>query len=468
MLVYTRWDYVDRDTNVAHHMWTCFPDGRDPRSFHGNYPQRRESRPWMEMNIRAIPGSPKFVASTGAHHGHEFGSLVMIDPRVEDDNAMSQITRLTPDTPFPEAEGGKKNVSLYSRYGTPWPLSEDDYLCVYDPEAKNRGIYWIDRFGNKELLYRDQEISCVSPIPLQPRPTPPLLPDQTVQTKRARSKISQIPPATIGVVSVYDSDFQWPENTRIAALRIVQVLPKTTPPPNVPRIGVAQQTNARAVLGTVPVEADGSVYFEAPVGKEIYFQALDEQGLAIQSMRSGTYLHPGEQMVCQGCHERKRRSPARMSVVPLAMQRAPSEITPDVEGSNQFNYVRLVQDVLDRNCVECHRREQCLDLTGVIEGPYGWTRSYANLAPKYGFYFDVTNGSLHSGVHGGARTIPGEFGARAAKLLDYLHEGHYGVELSDEDYHRLTLWLDCNSEFYGAYEQPGAQSLGIVVRPSID
>ena len=66
MLVYTRWDYVDRDTNIAHHIWTCYPDGRDPRSFHGNYPERRESRPWMEMDIRAIPGSHKFVASRPA------------------------------------------------------------------------------------------------------------------------------------------------------------------------------------------------------------------------------------------------------------------------------------------------------------------------------------------------------------------------------------------------------------------
>ncbi|MHC4168442.1 MAG: TolB family protein, partial [Planctomycetota bacterium] len=104
MLVYTRWDYVDRDTNIAHHIWTSFPDGRSPRSFHGNYPARRESRPWMEMSIRAIPGSHRYVAATGSHHGHAFGSLIMIDPRVEDDRAMSQLTRLTPDTPFPEAE----------------------------------------------------------------------------------------------------------------------------------------------------------------------------------------------------------------------------------------------------------------------------------------------------------------------------------------------------------------------------
>ncbi|MHB8969980.1 MAG: HzsA-related protein [Pirellulaceae bacterium] len=468
MLVYTRWDYVDRDTNIAHHIWTCYPDGRDPRTPHGNYPQNRESRPWMEMDIRAIPNSQKFVAVTGAHHGNALGSLVMIDPGIIDDNAQSQLTRITPDTPFPEAEGGTQNISKFSRYGTPWPLSEDDYLCVYDVEAKNRGIYWIDRFGNRQLLYRDPAISCLSPIPLRSRPRPPVLPDLTVQTAVAAVQHPAPPTATISVVSVYDSDFEWPEHARVTALRIVQVLPKTTPPPNVPRIGVAEQTNARAVLGTVPVEEDGSVYFEAPAGKEIYFQAVDARGMAIQSMRSGTYLHPGEQLSCQGCHERRRQGPDRSSQVPLAMRRSPSKITPDTGGSNPFNYVRLVQDVLDRNCVECHRAKAALDLTGVVEGPYGWTRSYNNLASKYGFYFHVTNGAIRTGVHGGARTIAGQFGARAAGLLEYLSEKHYGVKLSEEDLHRITLWLDCNSEFFGAYENTAAQSLGQVVQPSLD
>ncbi len=173
----------------------------------------------------------------------------MIDPGIIDDTAMSQLTRITPDTPFPEAEGGTQNISKFSRYGTPWPLSEEDYLCVYDAEAKNRGIYWIDRFGNRQLLYRDPAISCLSPIPLRPRPRPPVLPDLTVQTAVAAVQHPAPPSATISVVSVYDSDFEWPAQARVTALRIVQVLPKTTPPPNVPRIGIAEQTNARAVLG---------------------------------------------------------------------------------------------------------------------------------------------------------------------------------------------------------------------------
>ncbi len=466
MIVYTRWDYVDRDTNIAHHIWTCFPDGRDPRSPHGNYPTSRNSRPWMEMDIRAIPGSHKFVATTGAHHGHAFGSLVLIDSRIVDDNAESQLERLTPEVRFPEAEA---NIGQNMIYATAWPLSEDDYLCAYDAGAKNHGIYWIDRYGNRELLYRDPSIRSISPIPLRARPKPPVIPDRTIQTAKAIAKANgKIPPATVAVMNVYDSDVPWPEGTKIDALRIIQVLPKTTPPPNQPRIGCANQTNARAVLGTVPVEKDGSVYFEAPAGKELYFQVIDEQGLAVQSMRSGTYLHPGERLTCHGCHEPKQVGPSQPKETPLALMRPASTIRPEADGSSPFSYVRLVQPVLDRNCVGCHTEKKALDLTGAVDGGHGWTRSYNNLAAKYGFYFHVGNGSINSGVHGGSRTIPGQFGAKASGLMKYLGKEHYGVKLSGEDFHRMTLWLDSNSEFYGSYEDTAAQSRGEVVHPTLD
>jgi hypothetical protein len=473
MMVYTRWDYVDRDTNVAHHIWNCYPDGRDPRSYHGNYPVKRESRPWMEMDVRAVPGSSKYVATAAAHHGHAYGSLVLIDYRPLDDGAMSQIERITPEVPFPESEGGKTLIRARMAYGTAWPLSEDDFLCVYDRHAAHRGIYWIDRLGNRELVYRDPEISCLSPIPLRRRPCPPTIPDRTRQAANSQAADGEavaqagVAMGTVAVANVYDADFCWPEQTEITALRVIQVLPKTTPPVDQPQIGAATETNARAVLGTVPVEPDGSAYFEAPAGKLIYFQALDRRGMAVQSMRSGTYVHPGETLSCQGCHEPKHRPPARQGVS-LALQRPPSPIRPEADGSNPFNYPRLVQGILDRHCVDCHRERGALDLTGVPGAKHGWTRSYENLAAKYGFYFTVSNGSIHRGVHGGSRTIAGRFGARAAPLLPYLDHGHYGVRLSDEEFRRITLWLDCNSEFYGAYHDIQAQARGDVVRPQLD
>jgi Tol biopolymer transport system component len=36
-IVYTRWDYIDRDALAAHHIWFCNPDGSNPRSWGGNY-----------------------------------------------------------------------------------------------------------------------------------------------------------------------------------------------------------------------------------------------------------------------------------------------------------------------------------------------------------------------------------------------------------------------------------------------
>ena len=466
MLVYTRWDYIDRDTNVAHHIWHSYPDGRDPRAYHGNYPanRNRNARPWMQQRIRKIPGSHKYVAVASAHHGHEFGSLILIDLRLPDDGAMGQLTRLTPDVPFPESEVPYQRAKAF---GTPWALSEMDYLCVYDAHMTNRGIYWLDPNGNRELIYRDPEINALSPIPFRARPRPPVIPDRTVQTARAiEAADGQIPPATISVVNVYDSDFAWPEGTEIQALRVVQVLPKTTAPPNQPRIGVANQSNARRVLGTVPVEPDGSAYFEAPHSMQLYFQALDAQGKAVQSMRSGTYLHPGEHLSCQGCHEPKHRQSPALSNMPLALNRPPSAIQPGPEGSSPFNYVRLVQPVLDRHCVECHRTEGALDLSGEPNGNF--TVSYSNLARDYGFYFDSVNGSIRTCPHGGARTIAGEFGARSARLMDYLDERHYGVQLDPEERQRIIIWLDSNSEFLGAYEDAAAQRRGEVVEPSLD
>ena len=147
--------------------------------------------------------------------------------------------------------------------------------------------------------------------------------------------------------------------------------------------------------------------------------------------------------------------------VPLALRRPPSRLKPDVDGSNPFSYPRLVQPVLERHCTECHRKEADkapnLDRDPIQKK---WYASYNSLAPDYGFY---SYGSGH-------RTTPGQFGARASKLLELLDKGHYDVALSEEDFHRITLWLDLSSIFYGVYEKEGgeAQLLGQVVKPTLE
>jgi hypothetical protein len=470
MIIYTRWDYVDRGNIQAHHPWITSPDGRDARAIQGNYGKSKGARPTMEMDSRSIPGSHKYIATAAAHHGQAYGPLILIDPRIKDDDEMAPIQRLTPEVPFPEAEMGYNDGQVYA---TAWPLSEHFYLCVYDGDGSarrrmknNYGIYLVDAFGNKELLYRDPAISCLSPIPLRPRKKPPVLARVTGSPEQPLSELLQTAP--MGVINVYNSLKPFPEGTIIKALRIIQVLPKTTPLINEPRIGYGNEKGARAVLGTVPVETDGSAYFSLPVGRPVYFQALDEHGLAVQSMRSDTYAHHGQRLLCRGCHEPRHSAPPVPERLPLAFRRPPSRIQPDVEGSNPFSFPRLVQPVLERNCVSCHEKEpKAPDLRkgDWKKNTHYWYASYDNLR-EYAFFFGNVRNTYDPWTT--PRTIPGRFGARASKLYHILRQGHHDVKLSKEDLHRITLWLDCNSDFFGSYENSEAQARAEIVKPTLE
>jgi hypothetical protein len=468
MIVWTRWDYVDRHGCVTHMPWLTTPDGRDPRPIHGNYAPRSK-RPDMEIDVRAIPGSRRYVGTAAPHHGQSFGSLVMIDPKVLDDDGMAPVRRLTPEVGFPESQA-KYSGPEVAAYGQPWPLDEDYFLCVY--RAKDSlpfGLYLVDAFGNKELLYREARLNSLSPIPVRPQPVPPVVPDMS-----ARVPEGQPAEAVVSVADVYRSHRAWPEGTKIKNLRVYQIYPLSLPcavvfrrhetGPRVPE-GSDSINLARGVLGTVPVEEDGSAHFVVPARKELYFQALDERGLAVQSMRSGTHFMPGEKAMCQGCHEPKHRAPVSLQSSPLALRRAPSRLAPDVDGSNPISYARLVQPVLDKHCVACHAKNAekapPLDRT-LVKSPWGteYFTSYNSLTKSHAFY-----------AYGDSyRTIPGRFGARAAKLHALLAKGHHDVKLSPEEMHRIALWLDSVSLFYGVYEPEGqaAQARGEAVRPTLE
>jgi hypothetical protein len=500
-IVYSRWDYVDRGDCIAHHPWITTPDGRDARAIHGNYPRSATKRPFMEAYVRPIPGSDKFVAVACAHHDASLGSLVLIDAGLPDDDAMSQVKRITPEVRFPESECYAHDDNIFS---TPWPLSENYYLAAYAQpdynqkppskrQAERHGIYLVDGFGNRELIHRDPELRCWNPIPLKARPRPPVLPHQTavgLPPSEAGGVKAARPAASAGgacgevaVVNVYDGLKPWPPGTAIKALRIVQVFPKPKSAPDraFPPIGRAYQALARGVLGTVPVEADGSAHFLLPAGKAVYFQALDDKGLAVQSMMSDVYVHPGERLVCQGCHEQRMGAPANPRGVPLALRRLPSRVEPDVDGSWPLTFPRLVQPVLDRKCVACHLKSKGAppmtaaagdaaargqwppafakayqDLTAIGKRERGWSPAFVALQQR----------SL--GWHPtGPRSTPGQVGARASGLWRLLDQGHHDVQLSGDERHRIALWLDTGCNFYGAYHDLEAQARGERVEPEV-
>jgi hypothetical protein len=470
MLVYTRWDYVDRDFSAAHNLWTCYADGRNPRAPHGNYPyphhtfdgrwkDGRADRPWAEYCIKGIPGSRRYIAVAGMHHiDGPWGTLVLIDTGIEDDNKMAQVKLFGNYELMDEAEDyhGAMDEGLPESplYTDPWPLSEEYVIA-----ARENMVYLLDKFGNQELLFSASESACGgidsirSPIPLKARLRPPALPTMTNQGERYGAPDHQR--ATIAVVNVYESDFEWPANTKIKAIRVLQLFPYPwhSPWEDKPRIGPGDGANARGVLGVIPVEEDGSAYFEAPVEKAIYFQALDQNGMAVQSMRSATYVHPGEQLTCLGCHEKTKQAPESKKV-PMALKRPPSKLIPNLEdGSFPISYARLIEPLMVDKCIQCHKKNN---------QPEPDIR-------KYQFFFHGTNS--HSGVepvHGGYRTIAGRFGAIASGLAEVMLKKHHREALTMEEINRITLWADTNSNELGAYRDVDRQRAGEVVWPLID
>ena len=475
MIIYSRWDYVDRDSDIAHHIWHCYPDGRDPRSYHGNYPKIRESRPWMELANRAIPNSHKYISVAAPHHGQNYGSLVMIDISKKDDGAMSQLKRITPEVHFPESE--KAPGIMHAKgthrpngeiYGQPWPLSEDFYLCTYSMPKGKHGIYLVDSFGNKELLYQDEKIGCLDPIPFRARKKPPVIPVKTQQAKveqlAQKTTRNDTAMGTVSIMNIYATRYPWPKGTKIKELRIINTFPKPNYHMGKPMIGMADQSLARGILGTVPVESDGSVHFECPTGMGIYFQALDERGFMVQNMRSVTYLHPGERLSCIGCHESKHNTPVNTGRSPLALQRPPSKIQPEATGSYPLTFPRLVQPVLDSQCVSCHDKEpKAKSLRGDEFGQHGWSAAFTTLA-RHAWGKSGGNGAIKKNKR--SYSIPGQEGFRVSSLHKILvQKDHHGVKLTPEEIRRISAWVDCNSNFYGAYVDIEKQAKGKIVKP---
>ena len=169
-------------------------------------------------------------------------------------------------------------------------------------------------------------------------------------------------------------------------------------------------------------------------------------------MRSITYLQPGENASCIGCHEPRTTAPPRHRMA-RALRRPPSETVPGPDGSNPLSYPILVQPVLDKHCVSCHSRAQPeggVVLTGEAEGHY--TVSYNALAPRVPYSAWGGRAGDFRQVNSEPITMPGHFGARASPLMKLLLEGHEKVALSTEEMERLTTWMDANALFYGTFD----------------
>jgi len=506
-VVYARWDYVDRNDTIAHHLWLVNPDGRDARAPHGNYPTK--FRPDVESDIKAIPGSHRFMAVASGHHaGGHGGSVIVIDLNVPDDGGMSQVRRVIPEMPFVEAEGllgggqptfpgdPRGGGGHFDVYRSPWPLSEEHFLVVHQRRygpfqglLAPSGIYLADAFGNRVLLYQDSgpasERRLCDPIPLAPRQRPPVIPHLSATGRPGGPTKDAPPPPTTGelaVLNVYDADQPWPANTTITALRVMQIFPKANGTEmGRPNIGRVSESTARSVLGTAPVEKDGSVFLTVPADVPIYLQALDKDGRAVGTMRSTTHVPPGARITCLGCHESQISAPKVRSAPPIALSRPPSVLKPGPSGSAPIFYPLLVQPVLDRHCVGCHtkEREKNPKIPSFSTEPYAvphnivlpFNKSYMVMTDLFGWPGGEGKGGPARSKHGQEGSFfrrPKPRGKDVAPpfLYDFVTDGkHHDVKLSGEDLLRLMIWQDNNCNFLGAYHETARQVKGELVLP---
>jgi hypothetical protein len=434
-ILYSRWDYIDRDNMPYMKLWSTLPDGTAAQAVFGNY----TISPYATFEPRSVPGSHKIVATASAHHSITGGSLILLDPHKAADGP-GPITRLTPEVPFPEIEGWPSHF-----YASPYPLSEEHYLAAWSDQtlaqegersqrtnaANGMGLYLYDAFGNLTLLYRDPDISSLYPIPVKPRRRPPVL-GSPVRWEEHEGRML--------LLDVYAGLYATPRGA-VKKLRLVGVPAKTQPTMNDPPMGITRDDPGKFVLGTVPVEPDGSAYFRVPAGVPFFVQALDAEGLAVQTMRSVTYVQPGQTYSCLGCHEYRHRAPA--STPPLAALREPSRIAPGPEGSWPLDFELLVQPVLDRHCVRCHKPGAEAATSNLTAG-----KAYESLIASGG------ERSLRNHVltrYRQGRSPEGQSAARTSAVLALLLKGHHGVKLSAEDLERLVTWMDTYAQRRGSF-----------------
>jgi hypothetical protein len=429
-------------------------------------------------------------------HGNHQGPIALID-RLKDPYDVAAITNITPDT----RPSYQMDRTYQNTFRDPYPISPDHFLVGHNPDDQHSwALYVIDRYGNREWLYADPEISSMHPTPLGPKLRPPVLPN-TLNNKMAREGIGQfiiqdvyeglgttVPRGKAKYLRVaeefpskleflpsgqYRADHPPFQDFYAAPVHLVhgQAMSYQTRTTNAPLAPLATHINwsnqvsetspglytvkevtgwpsyvAKASLGTVKIAEDGSVNFLAPAGKVLYFQLLDSEYNELQRMRSVIQLQPGEQRSCVGCHEDRRSTPRFHSG--SALKENPQHLDPPPWGTGAFDYQQMVQPVLNAQCVQCHdgSEPQRCDLRGK-RGADQVPISYRTLIEGgWVHFFDFTYGMRHF------KAEPLSFGTLKSPLWKILaNQQHQEVILEEDQMRAMKAWIDLNCPLWPDY-----------------
>ena len=433
-VMYTRWEYTDLTHYYTRIVMNMNPDGTEQKALYGS----GSMFPNSTFDVQPLPGyASAFVGIISGHHGvARSGRLILFDPAKARKGAAGMLQEI-PHRNRPIVEEVKDRLvdGVWPQFIKPSPLN-DTYFLVAAKLDKNDlwGIYLVDKFDNVTCLHKMEGEGYISPIAVRKTVTPPAIPDRVKLDDKQ---------ATVFIQDIYEGEGLKgiPRGTvkslRLHAYEYAYVQTQSDHNWH----GIQSGWDIKRMLGTVPVEEDGSVIFKIPANTPVSIQPLDKDGVAVQWMRSWLTGQPGEIVSCVGCHEDQNQIVIPKRVI--ASQKAPHALTPPEGGTRSFTFDLEVQPILDRACIACHNGEgKAFDLRGGKKDGRGYGTSYLNLHP----YVHRQGGEGDMVV-----LYPYEYHPNTSELVRLLKKGHYNVQLTDAEWRKIYNWIDYNAPDKGYF-----------------
>ncbi|MBI2299044.1 MAG: NPCBM/NEW2 domain-containing protein, partial [Armatimonadetes bacterium] len=278
-VLYTRWEYADTPHSQTRLLFHMNPDGTEQ----SEYLKSNSYWPNGFFYARPIPGHPTEVVTViSGHHGvPRMGELVLFDPargRYEADGAVQRIPghgqKVEPVIRDALVDGS------WPKFLHPYPLSDSYFLVSMQPDAQSPwGLYLVDRFDNLLCLRAEPEWALLEPLPLRKTPVPPVVPDKVDPRRRdalvyleniyAGPGLKGVPRGAVKKLRVLSYEFAYHNMGGLLGV-----------------LGMEGPWDIKRILGTVPVNEDGSAFFRVPANTPLSVQPLDSEGKALQLMRS--------------------------------------------------------------------------------------------------------------------------------------------------------------------------------------
>lgn len=441
-VIYERWEYVDRSRVAFHHLWTTNPDGTGQMIYFGNLHPHT-----LMIDAKPIPGSDnEIVAVFSPEHGrkeHE-GVITIVTPKKG-----------------PDEEASARALNDGKDFRDPYPLSADCFLVARGPR-----LLVMNRRGETQEIYRlpaelaKAGVECHEPRPLSARPREKVIPP--------RSDLREVTGKLI-LQDVYAGRrMEGVKRGEIRKLLVLESLPKPiNDSGKMPPMSFGGTYTLERILGTVPVEPDGSAYMVVPALRSLFFVALDENNNSVKRMHSFLAVEPGETTSCLGCHEQRQRAPLPQSGGAVAaLKRPPSQITPIADIPDVFDYPRDIQPIFDKHCVACHDYDPPPRLASRDPG-FGPRAGGVILSGDHGpifshSYYTLTARQLVA--DGRDRLVtnlpPRSVGTSASPLMKMLDGSHHGAKLTQHEQDMIRYWIESAAPYPGTYAALGTGMIG--------